>query len=350
MLKGEWTPYRLRFKFLARTSRESMTEKPTYFVRLTSDEFPGRYGVGECALFRGLSADDVPDYEDLLSYYSKHPLEALDCRYSSIRFGFETALASLQAWNTPGFSDCSEWLSGSEGIRINGLIWMGDKATMSARIAEKLDAGFSVLKLKIGGIRFDDELDLLRHIRREFSPSQLELRLDANGSFTPTDALARLDALAHFDIHSIEQPVKAGLPDEMSRICAASPIPVALDEELIGVSTRAEADDILSQIRPSYIILKPALCGGFSGADTWIDAARSHGIGWWATSALESDIGLEAIARWLAGKGNSMPQGLGTGQLYDNNIPSALQCRGERLYNNPAIKPDRSMLDSLPWR
>lgn len=349
MVAGEWSPYQLRFRFEARTSRETMRVKPTYFVRLSDPERPGVSGIGECALFRGLSADDRPDYEELLSYYCAHPQEALTCPYSSIRFGFETAFADLAAGGRRILFGRNDWTDGRQGIRINGLIWMGDKATMCRRIAEKLDTGFSVLKLKIGGIRFDDEVELLRGIRRDFDPSVLELRLDANGSFPPDRAMERLKVLSDFCIHSIEQPVRAGQPEIMAGLCESSPIAIALDEELIGMRDAASCAALLDKIAPQYIILKPALCGGFSGADTWIAEAEKRGTGWWATSALESDIGLNAIAQWLAAKNPTIPQGLGTGQLYENNIPSPLECRGERLFYRPEAGAWGDT-DRLSWR
>lgn len=330
MISASWNPYRLDFLFEARTSRERMWHKDTYFIELR-DESSGRTARGEAALFRGLSADDVPEYESLLDYYCTHPEEALSCPYSSIRMGFETAFADLRH---PGvlFPGAEAWASGHEAITINGLVWMGDKATMLERIREKINAGFGVIKLKIGGINFEDECDLLRAIRTRFSRESITLRLDANGSFTPANAMKRLEALAAFDIHSIEQPLRAGLIRETADLCRKSPIAIALDEELIGVRSAPECEALLDEIRPQYIILKPTLCGGFSGADCWIETAEKRGIGWWATSALESNIGLHAIACWLAPKNPVLPQGLGTGQLYSNNIPSGMCLLGDKLY------------------
>lgn len=329
MLKAEWCKYTLHFRFEARTSRETMLEKDTYFVRLFDDAAPAHtLAIGECPLFRGLSADDVPEYETLLSQACQEPGSAIDMPYSSIRFGFEQLLRP-----TPS----SPWRNGLVGIPINGLIWMGDKDTMARRISAKLDAGFKVLKLKIGGINFDDELDLLAEIRRRFPASELEIRLDANGSFTPDNAAARLARLAHFGIHSIEQPIKAGQTDAMAALCRQSPIPIALDEELIGCRSHDEASALVDTIRPQYLILKPALCGGFKGADSYIGIAEGLGIGWWATSALESDIGLAAIGSWLGAKlacTKPIPQGLGTGRLYTDNIPSPLELRGSSLWLN----------------
>ncbi|MDE6276564.1 MAG: o-succinylbenzoate synthase [Muribaculaceae bacterium] len=332
MLVASRRRYVLHFLFEARTSRERMWEKETYFVELFDPE-SGRKGTGECALFRGLSADDRPDYEELLDYYCAHPEEAQEAPYSSIRIGFETAMRALSADSECIFPGAEAWVEGREGIVINGLVWMGDKATMLRRVREKIDAGFSVLKLKIGGIDFDEECDILTAIRREFKPEDLTIRLDANGSFRPDNALEKLDRLACYHIHSLEQPLPAGMPGESASICASGPIPIALDEELIGCREPHECGEILDAIRPQYIILKPSLCGGFRGADAWIAEAEKRGIGWWATSALESNVGLNAIAQWVAAKRPVLHQGLGTGQLYSNNTPTSMLLRGESLYN-----------------
>lgn len=336
--ESDWSAYTLRFNFTAITSRASMRVKDTYFMRLRERE-SGRVAIGECALFKGLSAEDTPDYERRLSEACAGGMAPT----SSVRFGIESALASLQA-------EDNAFLRGEAGIPINGLVWMGDKETMRRRIDEKIDGGFKTVKLKIGGIHFDDELELLRYIRSRYSSEILELRLDANGAFTSGNALEKLKRLSQFDIHSIEQPIKAGQLEAMSRICGESPIPVALDEELIGMHGEDEIKEILDTVKPQYIILKPSLCGGFAAADAWIEAAEARGIGWWATSALESNIGLEAIARWLARKNPqcqfSMPQGLGTGLLYTNNFASPLYLRGDRMFYNPEI---RTEIPNLQW-
>lgn len=341
-MKAEWAPYVLDFRFLARTSRNSMREKETYFMRLT-DESTGRQGVGECALFKGLSAEDSPNYELELSE-ACHNLDK-NSMNSSIRFGYEGAVMDMMPLED------NEFTRGEAGIPINGLIWMGDRHTMRQRIDEKLSAGFHVLKLKIGGINFEEEVDLLRYIRNRFPADALELRLDANGSFDTQNAMARLDALAKFDIHSIEQPIKPGQWDAMSQICSDSPIPIALDEELIGLRSENEVKIVLDTLHPAYIILKPSLCGGFQSADCWIGEAEKRGIGWWATSALESNVGLEAIARWLVMRSGSasfkLPQGLGTGQLYHNNIESPLELRGDKLFYNPDKK---RVIPELKWQ
>lgn len=343
-MEASWGKYLLRFREPAVTSRSVMTEKPTWFLTIKGDNIPGGRAVGEVAMFPGLSAEDTPDFERLLD---ETCTVISQCRsheqawqslppVSSIRFGYESAmlLAGVTGYETPGEA---HWLAGEIGIPINGLIWMGDKATMTRRIRQKLDDGFHCIKLKIGGIDFADELDLLRMIRREFSPSDIELRLDANGAFTPANALERLKCLSEFTIHSIEQPIRAGQWEEMGRLCSLSPIPIALDEELIGFRSDKEKKKLLRSIRPQYIILKPSLCGGILEADNWIELAEKEHIGWWGTSALESNIGLTALGIWAAAHSPSMPQGLGTGALYTNNIPAPLSLEGDMLYCRRAL-------------
>ncbi|MDE6282719.1 MAG: o-succinylbenzoate synthase [Muribaculaceae bacterium] len=332
------SPYTLKFRERAITSRDSMTEKETWFLTIISEQLPDGEATGEIAMFRNLSKEDTPEFGKLIAETCRvaescdtiEQLLAAIPEVSSIRFGVESAL--IRAGGYPLSGRQRRWLDGEEGIRINGLVWMGDKATMRSRIRSKLDEGFTCVKLKIGGISFDDELDLIASIRREFGKDDIELRLDANGAFTPQDALQRLERLARYDIHSIEQPIKPRQWEDMARICRLSPIDIALDEELIGMNTRAQKVAMIDAIKPHYIILKPSLCGGFSEADDWISVAEDAGIGWWGTSALESNIGLEALGIWTSSHQPVLPQGLGTGNLYTNNIPSPLQLRGERLW------------------
>lgn len=336
-MHAEWAPLRLRFKFDARTSRGSMVEKLTYLIRLYTDG--GRVGVGECALFQGLSHDDKTDYEQRLAQACRDPKLGFDSPYSSIRFGFESALDALQ----PPTDDFS---TGRVAIPINGLIWMGDREEMRRRIDDKLAAGFRVLKMKIGGIDFEQEVELLRYIRSRYSADVLELRLDANGSFSTDNAEERLLRLAEFHVHSIEQPIKPDQWPEMARLCEQCIIPIALDEELIGLSDEGQMHQMLNTIRPQYIILKPSLCGGLNAADLWVQVADSYSIGHWFTSALESNIGLYAIARRVARRLPAMPQGLGTGQLFHNNIPSPLQLVGDTICCNPTAQ---WQIPSLQW-
>ncbi len=357
MIKARYERYLLHFKEPAITSRQTMTEKETFFITLYDEESPSLFGVGEAALFRGLGADDRPDYEACLESLCRDINEGIlvidrtpggsstlgEYRhpYSSIMFGLESAVTDLniRAGRCPAIM--LDWERGLTGITINGLVWMGDSSTMLRRIDEKLDAGFKCIKLKIGGIDFDDELRLLSHIRTRHSQDKLMIRLDANGAFSPDDAMSKLHRLADFGIHSIEQPVKAGQWDAMAAICRDTPIPIALDEELIGGRDIESKRMLLDTIRPQMIILKPSLCGGFGAAREWCAEADSRGIGWWYTSALESNIGLNAIAREVASlmsEGRTCafwPQGLGTGGLFTDNIPYPLSLTGDRLTLDP---------------
>lgn len=353
MIKASYYRYLLKFKEPAKTSRQTMTVKETFFIRLQDEGSPSVFGLGEAALFRGLSSDDQPDYEQRLAELCgrindgtirltdegdgrlsagayRHP-------YSSIQFGLECALRDLNIRNGHILPSELPWERGESAITINGLVWMGDSEQMLRRINDKLSQGFKCVKLKIGGIDFNDELRLLSYIRGSFDSDTLTVRLDANGAFTAENAMPRLEALSRFGIHSIEQPIKSGQWDAMGEICRQSPIPIALDEELIGSFDTDTMRRMLDTIRPQMIILKPSLCGGLDNARRWCEEADRRGIGWWYTSALESNIGLNAIAREvsrLAHEGNpcaSWPQGLGTGALYTNNIPYPLALQADRL-------------------
>lgn len=329
-------PRLFHFKQPAGTSRGTYTTRKSWFLYLTSDEIPGRTGIGECAPLPALSCDDRPDYEQILAsacrrFEQQGRLDTEALRpYPSILFGLETALrhyeaGSLALWDTP-FS------RGEAGIPINGLIWMGDYKKMLEQIEAKMQSGFRCIKLKIGAINFDEELALLHHIRAHFSAQEIELRVDANGAFSPSDALDKLYRLAELDLHSIEQPIRAGQWEEMARLTAATPLPIALDEELIGCNTPENKKRLLETIRPQYIILKPSLHGGISGGEEWIAEAGRQQIDWWITSALESNIGLNAIAHWCATFNNPLPQGLGTGMLFTDNVEMPLIIRRDCLF------------------
>ena len=329
------------FRFAAGTSRGVYTTRRSWFVTLTDDE--GRTGVGECAPLPDLSCDALPDYERILREMTCQVQQSGEIPYSqllpypSMLFGLETALWQLGH----GFSalDDTPFARGEEGIPINGLIWMGAFDEMSRRLDEKLSQGFHCIKLKIGAIDFDEELSLIRRIRERYGSDDVQLRVDANGAFSPEEALQRLDQLSRFDIHSIEQPIRQHQWKEMARLCKATPLPIALDEELIGVNLAMMKEELLDTIRPQYIILKPSLHGGMSGCEEWIEMAQQRGIGSWVTSALESNIGLNAIAHFTAamyGPHITMPQGLGTGQIYSDNIPKPLEIRGEQLWTTKA--------------
>ncbi|MDE6490789.1 MAG: o-succinylbenzoate synthase [Muribaculaceae bacterium] len=339
-MKAAYARHDLRFLRPAITSRSVMTVKETYFLKLWNEDNPGIYGLGECAVFRGLGSDDRPDYESRLAQLCRDINDGRDAgdiaQWSSIMFGYETAMLDLSNGGKRVIAP-TPWSQGAAEIAINGLVWMGSADEMLGRIDEKIAAGFRCIKLKIGGIDFDDEIRLLGYIRSHFPIGQLELRLDANGAFAPADALSKLSRLARFGIHSIEQPIRQGQWGEMSRLCMTSPIPIALDEELIGISDADTKARMLDTIHPAYIILKPSLCGGFRSASEWIDMAEERGIGWWVTSALESNIGLNAIAQWTSSMSTSIPQGLGTGMLYANNIASPLrQIRDAIIYDTSA--------------
>ena len=331
-------PHLLHFKQPAGTSRGTYTVRKSWYLHLTSGEKPGRVGIGECAPLPNLSCDDLPDYEEILqkacrNFQSDGEIDIETLRaYPSVLFGLETAVrhfetGSFALWDTP-FS------RGEAGIPINGLIWMGDYRKMMEQIEMKMKTGFRCIKLKIGAIHFEEELALLHHIRSHFSAREIELRVDANGAFSPSDALDKLYRLAELDLHSIEQPIRAGQWEEMARLTASTPLPIALDEELIGCNTAEGKKELLSFIHPQYIILKPSLHGGIRGGNEWIEEAGRQQIGWWITSALESNIGLNAIAQWCATFDNPLPQGLGTGALFTDNVEMPLEVRRDCLWFN----------------
>lgn len=372
MYKIEISERTLHFKQPAGTSRGVYTTRHSYYLTLTSDEMPGVEGVGECATLPDLSCDAKPEYEmtlrqvcQMVEQMGRIPYDMIRA-YPSITFGLETAFASffdaakkkLGAMNLSegktsveilkeaGFSIPmgmenlvnlfdSPFGRGEEGITINGLVWMGTYEEMLARLEEKLQAGFHCVKLKIGAIDFFKELDLIKRIRDVYTKEQVELRVDANGGFLPENAMSQLEALAKYDIHSIEQPIKQHQWPKMAQLCRETPLPIALDEELIGVNVRSMKQALLDTVRPQYIILKPSLHGGIYGCNEWIELANQRGIGSWITSALESNIGLNAIAHYAAkvyGSNVKMPQGLGTGQLFTDNIPMPLEIRGDKLF------------------
>ena len=334
------TPRTLHFKQPAGTSRGVYNTRKSWFVEIEDSERPGCKGVGECAPLPDLSCDARPEYEKTLESICRMIELTGNVNYDMLRpypsilFGIETAMTDLQNGGNGRLFD-TPFARGEEGITINGLVWMGSHDEMLARLETKMQAGFHCVKLKIGAIEFDSELDLIRHIRQAFTKEQIELRVDANGGFTFEDAPSRLEQLARYDIHSIEQPIRQHQWARMAQLCASSPIPIALDEELIGVNMPGMKQELLDTIRPQYIILKPSLHGGIRGTREWIDMARQRGIGSWITSALESNVGLNAVAQLAAdvyGPDISMPQGLGTGMLLTDNIEMPLTIRGEKLW------------------
>jgi len=323
----------LHFKQPAGTSRGVYTERKIWLVKMTDRD---AVGIGECAPLPKLSCDDIPHYAEVLRRFCDEVERSgqLDTEalrdYPSMLFGLETAMLSFaKTQHSTPFS------KGEVGIPINGLVWMGTYEEMNERIEQKLSQGFHCIKLKIGAIDFDAELELIKKIRERFSHQEVELRVDANGAFPFDEALYKLELLSQYALHSIEQPIKAGQWANMAELCRESPLPIALDEELIGVNDPDQKRQMLNIIRPRYIILKPSLHGGMMGVREWIDIANDMNIGSWITSALESNIGLNAIAQFCAdvyGDNITMPQGLGTGQLFTDNIPMPLEIRGDKLW------------------
>lgn len=345
-MKATYHKYLLHFKLPSGTSRGVMTDKETWFIVLDHE---GKKGIGECGILRGLSCDDRPDYEEKLAWtcanihLGKEVLWENLLEFPSIQFGVEMAFQSLES-QTPFILFPSDFTKGQKSIPINGLIWMGEEAFMKEQIEEKLADGFRCVKLKIGAIDFEKELQLLRYIRANFSPEQVEIRVDANGAFNEVVALDKLIQLSEFKLHSIEQPISKNNTDRMSELCKISPFPIALDEELIGVFSISEKEALLQKIKPQFIILKPSFVGGFRGTQEWIDLAEKHQIGWWITSALESNIGLNAIAQWTYLQHNLMPQGLGTGALYTNNFDCPLKVDQGQLWYNTDLNWDCNLL------
>lgn len=334
MMKASYFKYILHFKQASGTSRGILTDKETWFIILEKD---GKKGIGECGILRGLSADDRPDYEEKLQWVCKNihigeqKLWEELVEFPSIQFGIEMAFLSLQSEN-PFILFPSDFTKSIKSISINGLIWMGEKDFMKAQIEDKISQGFICIKLKIGAIDFDKEIDLLRFIRENFDEKTIEIRVDANGAFNENDALYKIKQITGFKLHSIEQPIKKNQTDMMAVLCKNSQIPIALDEELIGVFSIKEKENLLQKTMPQYIILKPSFIGGFRGTLEWISIAEKLKIGWWITSALESNIGLNAIAQFTFQQNNLMPQGLGTGSLFTNNFESPLTVSDGKLW------------------
>ncbi|MBO6606618.1 o-succinylbenzoate synthase [Psychroserpens sp.] len=337
MRRAYFIPYILQFKQASGTSRGVLRTKDTWFIIVEGDH---KIGIGECGMFRGLSFDDVTNYESKLQWACEHidiGLEALLSQlnaFPSIQFGLEMAFKSFESSDRFELYP-SDFTKNNKSIPINGLIWMGSKKFMNDQIKTKLSEGFDCIKMKIGAIDFETELGLLKLIRNEFSSETIELRVDANGAFKPMEALEKLKRLSDYDLHSIEQPIRQGQWQEMAELCEQTPLPIALDEELIGIVDDQTKSTLLNEIQPQYIILKPTLVGGFRGSESWIERAEQQHIGWWITSALESNIGLNAIAQWTYTLQSNRPQGLGTGGLFTNNFDSPLVVKNGTLrYEN----------------
>lgn len=347
-----YAPYVLRFRNPAGTSRGVLTEKPTFFIKVYDEADPSVFGIGECSVFPGLSPEADGNYGyklvELLANIALGKETDLS-RHSSILFGLEQALRDFAGGGRHIYFP-SPFTEGKGSIDINGLVWMGDFDEMIARIDEKVSLGFHCVKLKIGAIDWKKEVEMIEYIRRKYSDSTLQIRVDANGAFTMDNALPRLKRLADLGVHSIEQPIPAGCPELMSFLCNVSPLPIALDESLIGVYGEEAKKGLLDMVMPAFIILKPSLCGGFSGAEQWIHLAEERGIGWWVTSALESNVGLNALAQWTATLDTSIPQGLGTGGLYTNNLECPLRLDGERLRYDASVQINNDIYSGLDWR
>lgn len=336
MITANCHKYILNFKRPSGTSRGILKTKETWFLLLQEDD---KKGIGECGILRTLSIDDRLDYEDKLQWVCQNINLGLSAlldktkEFPSIQFGLEQAFLSLKS-ETPFLLFPSQFTESQDAININGLIWMGNKEFMKSQIQEKITQGFSCIKMKIGAIDFETEINLLKSIRKEFSVKDIQLRVDANGAFHPDDALEKLRILSELEIHSIEQPIKSNQFERMALLCEKSPLDIALDEELIGVFDVTKKQEVLQTINPQYIILKPSLIGGYKGSEEWIDLAEKHKIGWWITSALESNVGLNAISQWTHSLKTEMPQGLGTGSLFTNNFKSPLEVKNGYLHYN----------------
>lgn len=345
-------PYMLRFHEPSGTSRGILTEKPTYLLKLWDEKSPEVYGLGEAAVFPGLSPEADYRYEykliELLANIAIGRPTDLS-RHSSIQFGLEQALRDFSSGGRRIYFG-SPFTQGKSEIEINGLVWMGNREEMHRRMEEKLRQGFRCIKFKIGALAWNEELSLLRDLRSRYDADKLTVRVDANGAFSMENVFPVLKQLADLDVHSIEQPIPAGNPELMKFVCDMSPVPVALDEELIGIPSHEERQRLLDFIRPACIVLKPALCGGFSGAEDWINIAGELGVGWWITSALESNVGLNAIAQFTGSLDTKIPQGLGTGNLFTNNFRLPITLDGPRMRFLPDEPLDLNQFEVLDWK
>lgn len=346
-LKASYCSYDLIFKKPSGTSRGVLKTKETWYIKL---EKGNQWGIGECGILRGLSYDDLPNYEEKIKWACQHIhigketlVEELK-QYPSIVFGLEQAFKSLES-KDPFLLFDSEFTNVESPVKINGLIWMGSIDFMKQQIDEKLRAGISCIKIKVGALDFERELELVKYLREQ--SLSVEIRLDANGGFNPQNALERINRLSEYQIHSIEQPLNPEFKEDLAMLSRLSPIPIALDESLIGVLDQDEQVVLLKTIKPQYIILKPSFVGGFKASSKWIQLAESMNIGWWITSALESNIGLNAIAQWTSTLNSTLPQGLGTGALYTNNIESPLSIDKDLLYYRKSLYWDMDKIESL---
>ncbi len=349
MLRARWIERTLTPNFELGTSKGPITARTVWYLIAWDSARPEIQGIGEAALFPGHSKEYPSDVKVKLielcertdNWEQRLTADLVDV--PSVRFAVEQCLCDLEAGGTKTLFP-SDFTIGRKAIPINGLVWMGDKATMKQRIREQIDGGYTTVKMKIGAIGIEDELELLGAVRNDFSANDLTLRVDANGAFSAKQAPDILKRLADLHVHSIEQPVSAGLYEIMADLCASTPIPIALDEDLIGLNTRDAKVDLLENVKPQYIVIKPSLVGGWKATQEWIDLAKAHNIGWWITSALESSVGLNAIAQYTATLNVTMAQGLGTGKVYSNNIPSPLRAERGFLKYRPEEAWDLSSI------
>lgn len=361
-IQAQYIKHTLKFTFQAGTSRGILRERDTYYLILQNTQAESQIGIGEASPLQGLSIDDQPDFESHVAQLCQRlnhqnipeDLAEIPMLTSSLvspnlpalHFALEVALRDLLQGGKRVIYD-TPFYHGRQQLLINGLIWMGESTFMKKQIDQKLARNFSCIKMKIGAIDFEQELALLAFMRQQAPPQKLTLRVDANGAFSPEEALSKLGKLAAYQLHSIEQPIQAGQVEAMAKLCAQTPLPIALDEELIGKNEYAEKEDLLKKIRPQFIILKPTLLGGLRATEEWIEIAENLGINWWLTSALESNIGLNAICQFTSKYNNHLPQGLGTGSLYSNNIASPLTLEGELMSYNPAISWDLAFIPEI---
>ncbi|SEI74729.1 o-succinylbenzoate synthase [Dyadobacter koreensis] len=358
-LRIVFQPYTLHFRMEAGTSRGVLKQKTSWILKVTDEEQPGVVGYGECGPLPGLSVDDIPDFgaqlAEVCELFNQLDLEVFPFNLSiileqvvpehlpSVRFGIEMALLDYMNGGEK-MQYKNAFSKGEKGISMNGLIWMGSYDHMVSQIEDKLAQGYTTLKMKVGAIDFDQECRVLQSVRSRFSPSEITLRVDANGAFQPEDVHEKLKRLSGFDLHSIEQPIRAGQTELLAELCVSSPVPIALDEELIGIFDYRKKFALLKKTQPPFIILKPTLLGGFQHCKEWIEIATRLSIGWWMTSALESNIGLNAISQFTASFDNQLPQGLGTGQLYHNNFASPLKTDQGYLFYDKQENWDLSSL------
>lgn len=348
MIAARWVEHTLQPRFELGTSKGAINARTVWYLIAWDTARPEILGIGEAALFPGHSKEFPADVKTKLielcantsDWQRRLTTDLVDV--PSVRFAVEQCLRDLSVSGTKELFP-SAFTLGQRPIPINGLVWMGDKATMKQRIREQIEKGFTTVKMKIGAIGIDDELELLRDVRSEFSASDITLRVDANGAFGAGDAMWVLERLAELQVHSIEQPVHAGLYEVMAELCERSPLPIALDEDLIGLNTRDAKVDLLDNVKPKFIVIKPSLVGGWAATQEWIALAKARNIGWWITSALESSIGLNAIAQYTATLNVDMPQGLGTGSVYTNNIASPLLAERGALRYLPEVAWDLSL-------